>query len=221
MRHVCVGLAGGCRSQRCPEHGQSRSRDRLSRGFDGVGRHDGNVLSGRATAASRSHSDDFSQRGEAASVLAPSGAGTAAARSDAEYEEATREVLDLAVGCRLRGRGDVGIVLSGGIDSSSIAATALDHGPVHTYSAVATDDESGRIRGHRPPCRRTSHKPDARGQVVRPRVVRGLRHRATRSRESVPQRRDAPEHLHGRCSGRAAVGADRSAGGRSRLNLAD
>ena len=62
--------------------------------------------------------------------------------SDTEYEEATREVLDLAVSCRLRGRADVGIVLSGGVDSSSIAATALGHGAVKTYSAVSTDDQS-------------------------------------------------------------------------------
>ena len=60
--------------------------------------------------------------------------------SDAEYEEATREILDLAVNCRLRGRNDVGVTLSGGIDSSSIAATALLHGPVRTYSGVSAGD---------------------------------------------------------------------------------
>lgn len=62
--------------------------------------------------------------------------------SDAEYEEATREVLDLAVRSRLRGRDDVGVVLSGGIDSSSIAATARSHGRVRSYSAVSDDDDT-------------------------------------------------------------------------------
>ena len=63
-------------------------------------------------------------------------------RSDEEYEEATREVLDLAVRCRLRGRGDVGVVLSGGIDSSSIAATARNQGRVRSYSAVSDRDDT-------------------------------------------------------------------------------
>ena len=63
-------------------------------------------------------------------------------RSDEEYEEATREVLDLAVRCRLRGRDDVGVVLSGGIDSSSIAATARSQGRVRSYSAVWDPDDT-------------------------------------------------------------------------------
>jgi asparagine synthase (glutamine-hydrolysing) len=62
--------------------------------------------------------------------------------SDAEYEEATREVLGLAVQCRLRGREDVGVVLSGGIDSSSIAATARARGRVRSYSAVSDHDDT-------------------------------------------------------------------------------
>ena len=62
--------------------------------------------------------------------------------ADAEYEEATREVLDLAVRCRLRGRGDVGFVVSGGIDSSSLVAIASAHGRVHSYSAVTNHDDT-------------------------------------------------------------------------------
>ena len=62
--------------------------------------------------------------------------------SDEEYEEATREVLEMAVRCRLRGRDDVGVVLSGGIDSSALVATASYLGPVHSYSAVADRDET-------------------------------------------------------------------------------
>ena len=62
--------------------------------------------------------------------------------SNDEYEEATREVLDLAVRCRLRGRDDVGVVLSGGIDSSSIAATARNQGRVRSYSAVSDHDDT-------------------------------------------------------------------------------
>ena len=63
-------------------------------------------------------------------------------RCDEEYQEATREVLDLAVRCRMRGRADVGVVLSGGIDSSSIAATARRFGPVRSYSAVSDHDDT-------------------------------------------------------------------------------
>ena len=41
-----------------------------------------------------------------------------------DYSEALRELLDQAVRCRLRGTGDVGAYLSGGIDSGAVAATA-------------------------------------------------------------------------------------------------
>ena len=61
-------------------------------------------------------------------------------RSDAEYEEAAREVLGLAVACRLRGEDAAGVLLSGGIDSASVTSMALDHGPLHAYSAVSNDD---------------------------------------------------------------------------------
>jgi asparagine synthase (glutamine-hydrolysing) len=42
----------------------------------------------------------------------------------AEYADALRERLDQAVRCRLRGAGDVGAHLSGGLDSAAVAATA-------------------------------------------------------------------------------------------------
>lgn len=45
-------------------------------------------------------------------------------RSDAEYVEAFREVFSEAVRCRLRSVGEVGVMLSGGLDSSSVAAVA-------------------------------------------------------------------------------------------------
>lgn len=45
-------------------------------------------------------------------------------KSDADYEEAFREVLFEAVKCRLRAKGDIGIKLSGGLDSGSVASVA-------------------------------------------------------------------------------------------------
>ncbi len=41
-----------------------------------------------------------------------------------EYGEALRDLLDQAVSCRLRGTGDVGAFLSGGLDSGAVVATA-------------------------------------------------------------------------------------------------
>jgi asparagine synthase (glutamine-hydrolysing) len=41
-----------------------------------------------------------------------------------DYEEALREALDRAVAARMRGAGDVGTHLSGGLDSTSVTATA-------------------------------------------------------------------------------------------------
>ena len=41
-----------------------------------------------------------------------------------DYSEALRGLLDQAVGCRLRGTGDVGVYLSGGLDSGAVATTA-------------------------------------------------------------------------------------------------
>jgi len=45
-------------------------------------------------------------------------------RRPEDYHEALREGFDRAVACRLRGTGDVGAHLSGGLDSSSVTATA-------------------------------------------------------------------------------------------------
>lgn len=45
-------------------------------------------------------------------------------KTPAEYAEALRFELDRAVRCRLRGTGDVGAYLSGGLDSGAVAATA-------------------------------------------------------------------------------------------------
>lgn len=61
--------------------------------------------------------------------------------SDAEYEEAFRHALTEAVASRV-GRGPVGVSLSGGLDSSSVACIAarLDSGPLHAYTAVFDAD---------------------------------------------------------------------------------
>ncbi|WP_379137815.1 asparagine synthase-related protein [Paenibacillus sp. sgz500958] len=45
-------------------------------------------------------------------------------RTDEEYVEAFRRIFDEAVACRLRTTGETGILLSGGMDSTSIASTA-------------------------------------------------------------------------------------------------
>lgn len=58
--------------------------------------------------------------------------------SDEAYAERFRELFVEAVRCRLRGRGPVGTMLSGGLDSSSITCVAaeLTDRPVHSVSAV-------------------------------------------------------------------------------------
>jgi asparagine synthase (glutamine-hydrolysing) len=57
-------------------------------------------------------------------------------RRDEEYEEAFRELFVEAVRCRLRASSDIGMTLSGGLDSSSVAATArhVGGGPLHAFS---------------------------------------------------------------------------------------
>ena len=63
-------------------------------------------------------------------------------KSDAAYAEAFRDVFSEAVRCRVRSAFPVGSMLSGGLDSSSIACVARDllqreaRGPLHTFSAV-------------------------------------------------------------------------------------
>ena len=47
-----------------------------------------------------------------------------ALRRPEDYAEALRDLLDKAVHCRLRGADDVGVYLSGGLDSGAVAATA-------------------------------------------------------------------------------------------------
>lgn len=65
--------------------------------------------------------------------------------SDDEYAEAFREVFVRAVRCRLRSRGPVGAMLSGGLDSSSICCTARrlleadGASPLYTVSAIFDD----------------------------------------------------------------------------------
>ena len=63
-------------------------------------------------------------------------------RSDSEYAEAFREHFVEAVSCRLRSAFPVGSMLSGGLDSSSIACVASEllasrgEGTLHTFSIV-------------------------------------------------------------------------------------
>src|SRR2546427_256925 len=66
-------------------------------------------------------------------------------KSDAEYAEAFREIFTEAVRCRLRSAFPVGSMLSGGLDSSSIACVAREllaedgGGKLHTFSAIFPD----------------------------------------------------------------------------------
>lgn len=64
--------------------------------------------------------------------------------SDQEYAEAFREVLSAAVRARLRSAGQVGSMLSGGMDSGSVVALAsrMAPEPLPTYSAVGPDPEN-------------------------------------------------------------------------------
>jgi len=68
--------------------------------------------------------------------------------SDDEYADALEEVLTAATQARLRSHKPVSAMLSGGVDSSTIAGIARklyrqsDSGPLRTYSGIS-DDESG------------------------------------------------------------------------------
>jgi len=76
--------------------------------------------------------------------------------SNEEYARAFRELFEEAVGCRLRGSTPPGVLLSGGLDSSSIARMARglldgdDDRPLKTFSASFPDfpkaDEDSFIR---------------------------------------------------------------------------
>lgn len=66
-------------------------------------------------------------------------------KSDEEYAEALREIFIESVRCRLRSVYPVGSSLSGGLDSSSVAAVAQmqlkedGKAPLHTFSAIFDD----------------------------------------------------------------------------------
>ncbi len=72
--------------------------------------------------------------------------------SDAAYAEAFRECFTEAVRCRLRSTGPVGSLLSGGLDSSSIVATArrlrgaAAEGPLDTFTAIFPGLPAGELR---------------------------------------------------------------------------
>ncbi|MBK7665096.1 MAG: lasso peptide isopeptide bond-forming cyclase [Sterolibacteriaceae bacterium] len=74
--------------------------------------------------------------------------------SDSEYAEAFREVFSEAVRCRLRSAFPVGSMLSGGLDSSSIACVAHDlmaterAGDLHTFSIIFDEVKGSDERGH-------------------------------------------------------------------------
>ncbi|MGR9072524.1 MAG: asparagine synthase-related protein [Gammaproteobacteria bacterium] len=51
-------------------------------------------------------------------------AGKKACRSDREYAERYRELFEESVRCRLRSPGRIGVLMSGGLDSTSVAAVA-------------------------------------------------------------------------------------------------
>lgn len=66
-------------------------------------------------------------------------------RSDKEYEEAFLKVYNEAVKSRLRGIGDIAIMLSGGLDSSSVACLAAEdlkgiERDIYTYTSIPRND---------------------------------------------------------------------------------
>lgn len=66
--------------------------------------------------------------------------------SDAEYDAAFRRLFDEAVRCRLRSPRPVGALLSGGLDSSAIVATAREmkanDASLHTFSTIFDEHPS-------------------------------------------------------------------------------
>ncbi|MDE5413810.1 asparagine synthase-related protein [Alkalihalobacterium chitinilyticum] len=66
-------------------------------------------------------------------------------KSNEEYEEAFREVLEEAVKCRIRTHGSVGSHLSGGLDSGSVVSFAArelkkQNKNIHTYSYIPEEN---------------------------------------------------------------------------------
>jgi len=75
-------------------------------------------------------------------------------RTPDDYCEGLRDVLDQAVKCRLRGAKDVGAELSGGLDSSAVAATAArllapTGGKVISFTAVPREGYDGPVPRNR------------------------------------------------------------------------
>ena len=71
-----------------------------------------------------------------------------------DYSEALRHLLDQAVRCRLRGTGEVGVFLSGGLDSGAVAATAArllatSGRRVIGFTAVPREGYDGAVTRHR------------------------------------------------------------------------
>jgi asparagine synthase (glutamine-hydrolysing) len=110
---------------------------------------------------------------------------------DEAYAERFRELFFEAVDCRLRARGPVGAMLSGGLDSSSIVSTAEDlHGDdsrTYTYSNVfdgekfPESDEREFVDAVLESC------------TVTPRFVRGDRHSPLTDLETVLRHSETPE----------------------------
>lgn len=72
---------------------------------------------------------------------------------DEDYAEAARELLEKAVRARLRSRHRIGALMSGGLDSSSVAVTAsamLEQQGTRlpTFTSVPQDDWDGRTEAH-------------------------------------------------------------------------
>ena len=72
--------------------------------------------------------------------------------SDAEYVEGFRSVFGAAVASQLRSASDVGILLSGGLDSSSVAATAAaalasEGRTLRAYHAAPREGFDGQVQG--------------------------------------------------------------------------
>lgn len=76
-------------------------------------------------------------------------------RSDAQWAEALTEVLDRAVACHLESDVRVGCMLSGGMDSSTLAVIARDQlardgrGPLPTFSSISDDPGCNETRAIR------------------------------------------------------------------------